>query len=89
MKLSENKRDHLHLVLNHERAHLKRLGKQINLSIEKLNEKDLHEKMREDYQKYLDSERIESALTESRIKEVQEMLSTNTFKATCLDMWDD
>jgi len=89
MELSENQRDHLHDVLNHERAKLKRLGKQIKLSIEKLNEKDLTEKLREPYQRYLDFERIDSALTESRIKEVLEMLKTNTFKASCLDMWDD
>ena len=79
MKLSENQRDHLHLVLNHERAKLKRLEKQIKLSIEKLNQKDLNEKLREPYQRYLDFERIESVLTESRIKEVLEMLKTNTF----------
>ena len=89
MELTENQREHLHKVLNHERAKLKRLGKQINLSIQKVNEKDLNEKLRKIYQRHLDYERIESALTEYTIKRVQKMLIKNTFKASCIDMWDD
>lgn len=89
MNINETHRELLSAKLKSNEEKLKWFVSQIKVSIEKLNDKDLSKEQRKVYQGYLDRERILSVLTESRIQLIQKMLKENTFKATCLDMWDD